>query len=238
MKQKTMILFACIGIALCGISPEIEAGVMEKAKLDKKQQSIAPIAAFTAKGDMGNLKTALEKGLDAGLSINEVKEVLVQMYAYCGFPRSLNALAAFSAVLKEREEKGIKDEVGKFASPLPADKTSLALGTANQTALVGAPVQGGLMDFAPAVDEFLKAHLFGDIFGRDNLDWQSREIATVSALAAMDGVESQLQAHCSISMNIGITVDEMQHLAAVLEEKVGKGEGSRAREALEMVLKP
>jgi alkylhydroperoxidase/carboxymuconolactone decarboxylase family protein YurZ len=51
-----------------------------------------------------------------------------------------------------------------------------------------------LFEFAPALDEYLKTHLFGDIFGRDNLDWPSRELATVAALAAMPGVEPQLQA--------------------------------------------
>jgi alkylhydroperoxidase/carboxymuconolactone decarboxylase family protein YurZ len=50
-------------------------------------------------------------------------------------------------------------------------------------------------EFVPAIDEFLRAHLFGDIFGRDNLDFQSREIATISALATLAGVESQLRGH-------------------------------------------
>lgn len=43
------------------------------------------ISAFTAQGDLENLKVALNKGLDSGLTINQIKEVLVQMYAYAGF---------------------------------------------------------------------------------------------------------------------------------------------------------
>jgi alkylhydroperoxidase/carboxymuconolactone decarboxylase family protein YurZ len=38
-----------------------------------------------------------------------------------------------------------------------------------------------LFDFAPAIDEYLKTHLFGDIFERDSVDWQSRELATAGA---------------------------------------------------------
>ena len=60
---------------------------------------------------------------------------------------------------------------------MPTGKELLALGSANQTQLSGAPVKGPLFGFAPAIDEYLKTHLFGDIFGRDNLDWQSRELA-------------------------------------------------------------
>ena len=50
--------------------------------MNAKQQKIVTIAAFTAKGDLQKLKTALNEGLDAGLTVNEIKEILVQMYAY------------------------------------------------------------------------------------------------------------------------------------------------------------
>ena len=128
--------------------------------LTAAQQSIVPIAAFTANGEMDKLKTALHQGLDAGLTVNEIKEILVQLYAYAGFPRSLNGLAAFMDVIREREAKGIKDEIGKTADPLPADMSVLALGTEIQTQLSGKPVTGPLFDFAPAIDQFLKTHLF------------------------------------------------------------------------------
>ena len=111
------------------------------------------------------------------------------MYAYAGFPRSLNGITTFMAVLTDRRARGITDEPGREAGPLPADKSSVELGTENQTRLIGGPATGEYLTFAPAVDQFLKGHLFGDIFGRDVLDFRSREIATIAALAAIDGVE-------------------------------------------------
>ncbi|MEH1893217.1 MAG: cupin domain-containing protein [Nostoc sp.] len=67
-----------------------EAGTMNTTHaLSAKQRSIIPIAAFTASGDQQKLKTALTEGLEADLTVNETKEILVQMYAYAGFPRSL-----------------------------------------------------------------------------------------------------------------------------------------------------
>ncbi len=53
--------------------------------LTAKQASIVTVAAFTAQGDLPNLKTALNEALDNGMTVNEVKEVLVQMYAYSAF---------------------------------------------------------------------------------------------------------------------------------------------------------
>lgn len=160
-----------------------QAKAQQMDTLSKKQQAIVPIAAMTAKGDTEQLKTVLVEGLDAGLTVSEIKEVMTHLYAYTGFPRSLNALAAFMGVLDNRKAKGIVDTEGVDAAPMPEDKTSLELGTEVQTRLSGAPVKGGVMDFVPAIDYFLKAHLFGDLFGRDNLDETCREIATLSALS-------------------------------------------------------
>lgn len=94
-----------------------------------------------------------------------------------------------------------------------------------------------MYDFAPAIDAFLKDHLFGDIFGRDNLDFQSREIATVAALANMSGVNSQLQSHFNISLNVGLTEPQLKSLVEVLRSKVGPKVGDDAAEVLAVVLK-
>jgi 4-carboxymuconolactone decarboxylase len=204
--------------------------------LNPPQQAIAAIGAFTAAGRLPQLREALAEGLDAGLSVNQIKEILVQMYAYAGFPRSLNALGTFMAVLEQRRADGITDPAGNEPKPLPADTDMLELGTANQTQLSGAPVTGPLFEFAPAIDQFLKTHLFGDIFSRDNLDWPSREIATVAALATLGGVESQLHSHFGIALNTGLTEAHLRGLIAVVRSRVGQDPGERATEILDKVL--
>jgi 4-carboxymuconolactone decarboxylase len=201
-----------------------------------RQKGIITIAAFTARGDMTKLKTALNEGLDNGLTVNEIKEILVQMYAYTGFPRSLNSISTFMVVMEERERKGIKDELGREASPLPTDKSRIELGTDIQTRLMGAPATGGYIAFVPAINEFLKGHLFGDIFGRDNLDFQSREIATISALSSMEGVNNQLRGHFNVGFNTGLTEIQMRSLLSVLMAKIGKKEADNAGEVLSLVL--
>jgi alkylhydroperoxidase/carboxymuconolactone decarboxylase family protein YurZ len=75
--------------------------------LNAKQESIVAIAAFTAMGDLNKLKVALSLGLDACLTVNEIKEILFPMYAYTGFPRSRNCFGAFMSVMEERQKKGI-----------------------------------------------------------------------------------------------------------------------------------
>ena len=236
MNHKITVMLASILAVTFGIVNLSEAQAVKSESLSARQKGIVPIAAFTASGDLEKLKTALNEGLDAGLTVNEIKEVLVQMYAYAGFPRSLNGISTFMAVMDERQKKGIKDEIGKEPSPLPANKSSIELGTEIQTRLVGRPVTGPVYAFAPAIDRFLKGHLFGDIFGRDNLDFQSREIATIAALANMTGVNSQLQSHFNVGLNVGLTEAQMRSLISVLEAKVGKKEADNANEILGKVL--
>ena len=236
MNKKLTVILAGIFISMFSIAAISEAQTVKNEGLNAKQQRIVTIAAFTAKGDMEKLKTALNEGLNAGLTVNEIKEILVHLYAYTGFPRSLNGINTFIGVLEEREQKGIKDELGKEPSPMPANKSSIELGTEIQTRLIGAPATGKYITFAPAIDQFLKGHLFGDIFGRDNLDFQSREIATISALANMEGVNPQLQSHFSIGFNVGLTEAQMRSLISVLEAKVGKKQADNANEILSKVL--
>lgn len=197
--------------------------------LSARQQAIPSIAAFMATSNMPELNVALNRGLDAGLTISETKEILVQLYAYVGFPRSLNALGELMKVVEARKQRGLQDAPGREPGrAIPTGEALVAIGAANQTKISGAPVQGPLFDFAPIINRYLQAHLFGDIFERDNLDWQSRELATVGALAATPGVEPQLRSHMAASLRVGLTAEQLRHLIEVL---AGLGEADAARRA-------
>jgi len=211
----------------------------ENKALNAKQKSIIAIAAFTANGDLEKLSTALKEGLDSGLTVNEIKEILVQIYAYAGFPRSLNGINTFMTIMDERRANGIKDEIGKEASPVPADMNRNEYGANVRAKLAGQetiPPPSGYQLFTPIMDTFLKEHLFADIFARDILDYQSRELATISALASMTGTGGQLWFHLGAAMNTGLSEGQMQDFIAVLKAKVGQQEAEDASAILSKVL--
>ena len=201
--------------------------------LTPRRQGLAVIAALEARGDQAGLETALAEALEGGLTVSEAKEALSQLYAYTGFPRSLNALGTLNKVLEKRRAAGIQDNPGKDADPLPADYDALKQGTAVQTQLTGQPFNYA---FVPATDYYLKAHLFGDIFARNNLSFADREIVTVCAISALPGCEPQLLAHVSGARNMGVTDAELRALPFLLESKVGTAEAERLRGALASVL--
>ncbi|WP_233609135.1 carboxymuconolactone decarboxylase family protein [Pseudomonas saxonica] len=205
--------------------------------LSNKQLAIPVIAAFMASSDLPRLNQALNQGLDAGLTVSETKEILVQLYAYAGFPRSLNALGELMKVLEARKQRGIEDAQGRDpVREIPTGDALLEAGIANQTRISGGVVKGPLFEFAPIINQYLQAHLFGDIFERDNLDWQSRELATVGALAATPGAEPQLLAHMLASLRVGLTAEQLRQVTHVLSERVDKAVADRANEALTQAL--
>ena len=174
---------------------------------------MSAIACNEAKGDLMALESAIHGGLEAELTVSQIKEALSQLYAYTGFPRSLNALGTLQRVIGDRQAKGVKVLMGEDASPLGDDYDALKQGTEVQTQLTGKPFN---YEFAPATDYYLKAHLFGDIFARDNLTYADRELVTVSALSGLEGVEPQLKAHIAGARNMGVTEDQLQGIVVAL----------------------
>ena len=216
-------------MAVCS---QIKAEENMKNVLNEKQQCMAAIACLEAKGDIDGLTVAINAGFDAGLTVSEIKEALSQLYAYTGFPRSLNALGTLQSVVNNRRQQGKACEEGKDADPMADGYDALKQGTEVQTKLSGKPFT---YDFAPATDYYLKAHLFGDIFARNNLTHAERELVTVSALSGLQGVEPQLQSHVSGARNMGLKDDEIRSIPATLAARVGEVEAWRAAKAIAAV---
>ena len=118
MNIKLKIITTLLGVFFgCGIVTS-QTPKAEQA-MDSKRQHITEVAALTGKGDLDKLKTVLIDGLNDGMAVSELKEVMVHAYAYCGFPRALRGLQTLVAVLDERKAKGIEDDWGRKASPIP-----------------------------------------------------------------------------------------------------------------------
>jgi quercetin dioxygenase-like cupin family protein/alkylhydroperoxidase/carboxymuconolactone decarboxylase family protein YurZ len=183
--------------------------------LNQRQKNIVGIAANTAVGNLELLKQELNSALDNGMTINEAKEILVHLYAYAGFPRSLQGLRTLTAVLAERQGRGIKDNQGRDASPVTdtADKYERGRRILERLRKSPEPPKSANPEIS---DVFLKEHLFADIFERDILTFAERELATISALTAMDGVEPMRQSHINIGKNLGITDTHIEEIPSII----------------------
>ena len=182
--------------------------------LSERQKGLAVCACLMAQGDLERLEPAVHSALDKGVTVNELKEAFSQLYAYTGFPRSLNALGVLGKVLQAHPNAGWQE--GKpWTRPAEWDDAQKAyeLGVKNQTQLSGRAFD---FTFCPQDDYYLKAHLFGDIFAGDQLSKADRELVTVAALSGMEGVAPQLAAHKQGSVNMGNTQEQVDELCDYL----------------------
>nr|WP_321522949.1 carboxymuconolactone decarboxylase family protein [uncultured Macellibacteroides sp.] len=235
--MKKVRLYGAIIALLLGISYNINA---QNEMLEEKQKKIITISGLTAKGDLEKLKTELNAGLDAGLTVNQIKEALVHLYAYCGFPRSIRGLQTFMEVLDKRKANGITDELGAEASPVndvgsKYERGKKILGELTQTPQPD--TLSGYSAFAPTIDTFLKEHLFADIFERDVLTYAERELVTVSVISSIGHAEPMLRSHLAICLNVGLTPQQLSEFVDIIQSAIGEKEGESARLVLDEVLR-
>ena len=239
MNIKLKIITTLLGVFFgCGIVTS-QTPKAEQA-MDSKRQHITEVAALTGKGDLDKLKTVLIDGLNDGMAVSELKEVMVHAYAYCGFPRALRGLQTLVAVLDERKAKGIEDDWGRKASPITDTRSKYERGRDILVEISGIPADAPKADYAilaPEIEVFLKEHLFADLFERDVLTYAERELTTVAVIASLGkGVEPMLKGHMGIALNVGITPDELRSVLAIVEKNIGRDEADGGRLALNEVL--
>lgn len=81
--------------------------IYSRPGLDLKSREIATVAALTALGYASpQLKVHIHGALNVGCTREEIKEVILQMAVYAGFPAALNGMFAAKEVFRERDEKG------------------------------------------------------------------------------------------------------------------------------------
>ena len=239
MKIKMKIMTTLLGVLFgCGIAAS-QTPKAEQA-MDSKRQHIAEVATLTSMGDLDKLKTVLTDGLNDGMTVSELKEVMVHTYAYCGFPRALRGLQTLVAVLDERKAKGFEDDWGPEASPITDTRRKYERGRDILAEISGVPVDAPKADYAvlaPEIEVFLKEHLFADLFERDVLTYAERELTTVAVIASLGkGVEPMLKGHMGIALNVGVTPDELRGVLAIVEKNVGRSEADGGRLVLNELL--
>lgn len=239
MKIKLKIKTTLFGVFFgCGIA-DSQTPKAEQA-MDSKRQHIAEVAALTSTGDLDKLKPVLTDGLNDGMTVGELKEVMVHAYAYCGFPRALRGLQTLVAVLDERKAEGIEDDWGREASPITDTRRKYERGRDILAEISGVPADAPKADYAvlaPEIEVFLKEHLFADLFERDVLTYAERELTTVAVIASLGkGVEPMLKGHMGIALNVGVTPDELRGVLAIVEKHVGRSEADGGRLVLNELL--
>jgi 4-carboxymuconolactone decarboxylase len=80
--------------------------VYSRPGLTLRDRQIASVAALVATGRSSQLPVHLRSSLKAGLTADELREVIIQTATIAGFPPAMNAMATLKTILGEGEKGG------------------------------------------------------------------------------------------------------------------------------------
>lgn len=218
--------------SLESISPELARFIIEYSfgdiyslgALDNKSKEIAAVSSLIAQSAIPQLKVHLNGALNSGCSITEVKEIILQMSVYTGFPKSINAMNAFREVLDERKSKGINDREGNIPNHETQTANRYLKGAEALSLLDSLQVQRmeeAYRDFSPELVQFTLVYAFAEIHSRKGLDKRYRQIATMAALVTLGNAPSQLKFHIAGALNVGVTEDEIKEIMLLMTVYAG-----------------
>ncbi|MDP4145913.1 MAG: carboxymuconolactone decarboxylase family protein [Bacillota bacterium] len=236
-----------VGDSLKDISPDLVRYMIEysfgdiysREGLDLKSKEVAVVAALTALGNAEpQLKVHINGALNVGCTINEVKEIILQMSAYSGFPTCINAMNALKTVLEERKLEGIEDVTGQENNNEISPVERYDAGAKELSKLDDKQVERleeAYKDFAPDLTK-LVIQSYADIISRDNLQIRYRQISTIAALTALGNAKPQLKFHINGGLNIGLTAEEIKEIMLLMTVYSGFPSAINGTNALKEVL--
>lgn len=76
--------------------------IYTREEVDLKTREICTVSALVVLGTIPQLKDHINAALNVGNTPTEVVEIIMQMSAYCGFPKAINGIVAAKEVFVER----------------------------------------------------------------------------------------------------------------------------------------
>lgn len=208
-------------------SPTREPAAAGDALFTESLRHLVRVSAAVAGAPLAAVRRTLQEAAGAA-DPAAVEEILLQSYLFAGFPRALNAMAAWR-------------EVSGTAAPAAADDSARddppawdARGEAACRAVYG-PVyetlRGNVRALHPALDEWMVRDGYGKVLARPGPGLAVRELCIVAACAAAEQ-EPQLRSHLRGALNCGATLDDLQRTIAALSDLIPREAVAAAREQL------
>ncbi|MEN6611810.1 MAG: carboxymuconolactone decarboxylase family protein [Methanoregulaceae archaeon] len=212
---------------LNGICPDLSRYLIEYAFgeiyardiLDNKTKELAVVAALTALGTaVPQLKVHIHAALHVGCTPEEIREVIIQMCGYAGFPATLNAMGSLMEALKETG-KALSRESAHAGTDdrYNRGKSLLSRIAPDQERVLRETFDPINPDITRIVIEFG----YGDIYARGILPIKLRQAATIAALAAKGTAPSQLRFHIGGGLRSGLTEADIVEIMLLISLYAG-----------------
>ncbi len=220
-KQNFRALFGGEALTGQGTDPEmmdmlqkyIFGEVFQTGELDIKTREMITCITLATMQTLPQLKSHTNAALNVGVTPIELRELVYLCAPFIGFPKTLNALSTINEVFTERgialplEAQGTVTEENRHEKGLAIQEPLYG----DEIAKMLADVPGGLGEEAA---RYLTEFCFGDIYTRNGLDMQTRELLIYCILTTIEA-DSQLISHTVSNIKLGNSKERLA--AAVIQ---------------------
>ena len=190
--------------------------IWAREQMSRRDRSIVVISALTAMAREVELKQHVTGGLNHGLTVDEVDEIMVQLSAYVGLPFALAGSIVVDAAIAERD--GTDTRTVPRAPALPQDDAKRrAAGLDVLTTLLGDPnldkaaTEAAIIDSQGDMGALVMDYAFGDVWSRPQLSRRDRSLIVISALTAIN-MKHELEIHLGAALNHDLTPVEIEEV--------------------------
>lgn len=184
---------------------------------------LAPLCAAAAIGRKEDLVRAALQAIHAGCTGEEVRDALLTLVPFCGFPRTLDAIADVRHLLP-----------APLAEPETVRRTWTARGLALFNRVYGKDaekVRTTLKGLDPDVADWIVHDAYGKVLSRPQIPVSVRERIAV-VLLAVQGLRNQVPGHIKGAVNCGATVEQVNEFLDAASKFIPPDEYTFAREAI------
>jgi len=176
--------------------------VLNHGSLDARTRLMIQLAAIIACQALREYRVMAGAALNVGVTPVEVKEIVYQAVPYVGMAKVYDFIHATNEVLTER---GIALPLAGQSTTTPASRAEKGLAVEKE--IVGSDQVDRLYAASPAdqlhIQRLLSANCFGDHYTRTGIDVPTRELLTLSMLAALGGCDPQVRGHVAANLRVG-----------------------------------
>lgn len=190
--------------------------IWAREQISRRDRSVVVISALTAMARETELKQHVIGGLNHGLSVDEVDEIMVQLSAYIGMPFALSGSMVVDAAIAERD--GTETRTAPRAPALAKDdRERRAAGLDVLTTLLGDPnldkaaTEAAIMSQQGDMGALVMDFAFGDVWSRPQLSRRDRSLIVISALTAIN-MKHELEIHLGAALNHGLSPEEIEEV--------------------------
>lgn len=187
----------------------------------------ARLAAAHTMGIQGMLESELRAAHAAGIEWDACHEALLQLVAYTGYPRTINALTTFRAVSGVAAGERPTEPWPEFAAAVWPQRGAKVF----RRLWPGHELGDSIRPVSAELAEWVIADNFGRIFGRAGLSLVEREAVVLGSLVAQHALP-QLRSHRLAFLAVGGTDAEIDALLFAVTDLAPEDEVNAARAAI------